>query len=93
MSWKAGDWTNTLFLQRYGKIPNGSGEAWLSPTTLVNASVVYRLNRRTTVSAVVNNLFDHIKMDATGGWPYYPVGSYSPAGRQVWLELNHHFGS
>jgi len=39
LSWKAGDWTNTLFLQRYGKIPNGSGEAWLSPTTLV-----YRLN-------------------------------------------------
>ncbi|MGO4479345.1 TonB-dependent receptor plug domain-containing protein [Massilia sp. 2TAF26] len=93
VSWKAGDWTNTLFLQRYGKIPNGAGEAWLSPTTLVNASVVYRLNQRTTVSAVVNNLFNHIKMDATGGWPYYPVGSYSPAGRQVWLELNHHFGS
>ena len=93
VSWKAGDWNHTLFLQRYGKIPNGSGEAWLSPTTLVNASVVYRLNKRTTVSAVVNNLFNHIKMDATGGWPYYPVGSYSPAGRQVWLELNHHFGS
>lgn len=93
VSWKAGDWTNTLFLQRYGKIPNGAGEAWLSPTTLVNASVVYRLNQRTTVSAMVNNLFNHIKMDATGGWPYYPVGSYSPAGRQVWLELNHHFGS
>ena len=93
VSWKAGDWNHTLFLQRYGKIPNGSGEAWLSPTTLVNASVVYRLNKRTAVSAVVNNLFNHIKMDATGGWPYYPVGSYSPAGRQVWLELNHHFGS
>lgn len=93
VSWKAGDWTNTVFLQRYGRIPNGAGDAWLSPTTLVNASVVYRLNKRTTVSAVVNNLFNHIKMDATGGWPYYPVGSYSPAGRQVWLELNHHFGS
>ena len=70
--------------------PGGIRRILVNP---INASVVYRLNKRTTVSAVANNLFNHIKMDATGGWPYYPVGSYSPAGRQVWLELNHHFGS
>lgn len=93
VTWNAGDWTNTLFLQRYGRIPNAAGDAWLSPTTLVNASTVYRLNKRTTISVAVNNLFDHIKRDGSAGWPYYPVGNYSPAGRQVWLELKHHFGS
>jgi len=93
LTWNAGDWSNTLFLQRYGKVPNGAGDGWLTPTTLVNASTVYKLNQRTTLSLAVNNLFDRIKRDASGGWPYYPVGNYSPAGRQLWLELNYHFGS
>jgi len=93
LTWNAGDWSNTLFLQRYGKVPNGAGTAFLSPTTLANASVVYRLNRRATVSVAVNNLFNKVKADTSGGWPYYPVGNYSPAGRQGWVELNYHFGS
>jgi iron complex outermembrane receptor protein len=93
LTWNAGDWSNTLFVQRYGKVPNAAGEAWLSPTTLVNASVVYKLNKQTSVSVAVNNLFNHIKSDNSAGWPYYPVGNFSPAGRQVWLELNYHFGS
>jgi iron complex outermembrane receptor protein len=45
------------------------------------------------VSLALNNLLDRIKRDDSGGWPYYPVGNYSPVGRQVWLELNYHFGS
>lgn len=93
LTWSQGPWSNTLFLQRYSKIPNGAGDAFLTPTTLVNASVVYRLNERVTVSASVNNLFNKVKSDVTGGWPYYPVGSYSPVGRQGWVELNYHFGS
>ncbi|MFI7934134.1 hypothetical protein ACFMJQ_14670, partial [Acinetobacter baumannii] len=24
-------------------------------------------------------------------WPYYPIGSYSPFGRQGWLEFNYKF--
>jgi iron complex outermembrane receptor protein len=93
LTWNAGDWSNTLLLRRYGKVPNAAGEAWLTPTTLVNASVVRKLDRRTTVSLALNNLLDRIKRDDSGGWPYYPVGNYSPVGRQVWLELNYHFGS
>ncbi|MYN04185.1 TonB-dependent receptor [Pseudoduganella sp. DS3] len=92
LTWNVGDWSSTVLLRRYGKIPRGDGKDWLTPTTLVNASVVYKLSKATTVSVAVNNVLDRIKRDDTGGWPYYPVGSYSPAGRQVWLELNHHFG-
>jgi outer membrane receptor protein involved in Fe transport len=52
-----------------------------------------RLNKRTTLSLIVNNVFDKIKHDTTGGWPNYPVGSHSPAGRAGGVELNYHFGS
>ena len=93
VTWNLEKWSNTLFLQRYSKVPNGAGDAYLTPTTLVNASVVYRLNPQTTISVAVNNLFNKVKSDTSGGWPYYPVGNYSPVGRQGWVELNYHFGS
>ncbi|MQA38708.1 TonB-dependent receptor domain-containing protein [Rugamonas aquatica] len=93
LTWNQGDWSNTLFLQRYGRVPNAGGTAFLAPSTLVNASVVYRLNQRVTVSVAVNNLFNRVKPDTSGGWPYYTVGNYSPTGRQGWVELNYHFGS
>ncbi|TFW30660.1 TonB-dependent receptor [Duganella callida] len=92
LTWNTGKWSHTLFLQRYGKTPNAAGEAFLTPTTLVNASVVYRLNDRATVSVALNNLFNQVKADSSAGWPYYPVGNYSPVGRQGWIELNYHFG-
>ncbi|MYN46460.1 TonB-dependent receptor [Pseudoduganella sp. FT93W] len=93
LTWNRGDWSNTLFLQRYGKVPNSAGEAYLTPTTLVNASAVLRLNARTTLSLALNNVLNQVKRDSSGGWPYYPVGNYSPVGRQGWVELNYHFGS
>jgi iron complex outermembrane receptor protein len=93
LAWSIAEWTNTLSVNRYGKLPNGAQEAYLTPTALVNFSTVYRLNKRTTLSVIVNNVFDKIKHDTTGGWPNYPVGSYSPAGRAGWVELNYQFGS
>jgi len=93
LTWNVADWSSTLFLQRYGKAPNAAGTAFLTPTTLVNASVVYNVTKRTTVSVAVNNLFNLVKADTSAGWPYYPVGNYSPTGRQAWVELNYHFGS
>ncbi|MYM21406.1 TonB-dependent receptor [Duganella sp. FT135W] len=92
VTWNIGKWSNTVFFQRYGKVPNAAGTAFLTPTTLVNASVVYRLNERTTLSVAVNNLFNQVKTDNSAGWPYYPVGNFSPVGRQGWVELNYHFG-
>lgn len=76
---------------RYGKIPNGAQDAWPTPTTLANLSTVYRYNDRLTLSLIVNNLFNKVKQDDSGGWPYYPVGNYSPAGRAGWVEANYRF--
>ncbi len=93
LNWNVGDWSNTVFAQRYGKVPNAAQTAFLSPTTLVNLSSVYKVTPRATVSVAINNVNNRIKRDTTGGWPNYPTGSYSPVGRQIWLEFNYHFGS
>ncbi|MYM69168.1 TonB-dependent receptor [Pseudoduganella sp. FT55W] len=92
VTWNVAKWSNTLFVQRYGKVPNAASTAFQTPTTLVNASVVYRLNERATVSVALNNVFNQVKADSSAGWPYYPVGNFSPVGRQGWIELNYHFG-
>ena len=93
VNWSAGDWSNTLLVTRYGKIPNGAGTAYLTPTALANISTVYRFSDRATLSLIINNVLDTVKRDNSGGWPYYPVGNYSPQGRQGWVEFNYHFGS
>ena len=91
LNWDRGPWSATLFATRYGKIPNQAQTDYLSPSTLFNTSVVYRVTDRLTVSAIVNNVFNRIKHDDSAGWPNYAVGNYSPAGRTGWVELNYHF--
>lgn len=93
VNWNKGDWSNTLTVTRYGKIPNGSGKYYLSPTGLANWSTVYQANKNLSVSVIINNVFNKIKYDYSGGWPNYPVGSFSPTGRQGWLEVTYKFGA
>ncbi|CDG85620.1 TonB-dependent receptor plug domain-containing protein [Janthinobacterium agaricidamnosum] len=91
LNWSRGDWSNTLTVTRYGKVSNAGQTGYLTPTGLANFSTVYKVTPQTTLSLIVNNLLDTIKNDTSDGWPNYRIGSYSPLGRQVWLELNHHF--
>lgn len=91
LSWNLGSWSSTVLLNRYGKIPNGEQTSYLRPTYLVNWSGAYQISPKASVSLIVNNLFDRVKRDDSGGWPYYPVGVYSPYGRQGWLEFNYKF--
>lgn len=93
VNWDRGPVSTTLFATRYGKLPNGAGTGYITPTTLVNVSAVYRFSERLTLSLIVNNLLNRVKSDPSGGWPNYPIGSYSPLGRVGWVELNYHFGS
>ena len=91
LSWNWKDWSSTVLLNRYGKIPRGDQSDYLRPTYLVNWSGEYKITPKATVSVIVNNVFDQVKRDESAGWPYYPVGSYSPNGREGWLELNYKF--
>lgn len=91
-NWNKAAWSNTLTFFRYGKIPSGNGKYYLSPTTLVNLNTVYQVNPQLSVALTINNLANKIKYDTTGGWPNYPVGSFTPFGRQGWLEISYKFG-
>jgi iron complex outermembrane receptor protein len=73
VNWNKGDWSNTLTITRYGKIPNGSGEYYLSPTGIANWSTVYQANKNLSVTLIINNVLNKIKYDYSGGWPNYPV--------------------
>ncbi|KUM04671.1 TonB-dependent receptor [Chromobacterium sp. F49] len=91
LGWSIGNWSSTLQLTRYGKVPNNAQTGYLTPTILANLSLGYQLSKQTSLGLIVNNLQDFIKKDYSDGAPYYPVGTYLPYGRQAWLELNHHF--
>ena len=91
LNWNIGPWSSTLQLTRYGKIPNREQTGYITPTILANASVYYQLSRQTSLGLIINNVQDFFKKDYSSAWPYYPVGSYAPYGRQAWLELNHKF--
>lgn len=91
LSWSIQDWTTTVQVERYGKIPNQAGTAYLTPTALANLSVNYQVTKNASLSVIVNNVFNTIKEDDSAGWPYYAVGSYSPVGRAGWVEFNYHF--
>ncbi|MBB5191587.1 iron complex outermembrane receptor protein [Silvimonas terrae] len=91
LTWNRGDWTSTVQVERYGKIPNQAGTGYLTPTALANWSLGYQVSKNASLSLIVNNVFNTIKEDDSAGWPYYAVGSYSPIGREGWLAFNYHF--
>jgi len=91
LTWSVSKWSSTLQVSRFGRIPNAAQDAYLTPTTLVNASTAYRYNSHGSVSFIVQNVFDEIKEDTTFGWPFYAVGSYLPYGRQAWLGIDYRF--
>ena len=91
LTWSLHNVSSTVEVDRYGSIINQAETAYLTPTSLVNWSAQYRLGNA-TVAVIIHNLFDTIKQDPSAGWPYYPVGYYSPYGREGWLEFSYHFG-
>jgi iron complex outermembrane recepter protein len=92
LNWSLGKWASQVTVTRYGSIVNQAQTGTLTPTSLANLSVSYRFIEAGSVSLIVNNVFDTIKSDPSAGWPFYPVGYYSPYGREEWLEFTWHFG-
>lgn len=93
LGWQLGDWSATLAGQRNGRIATEDRKAWLGPWWNFNASARVQLSKASSLSVIVNNLFDTVRRDPTASWPYYPVGYYLPHGRQAWIEFEHRFGS
>ncbi|MEX3605446.1 MAG: TonB-dependent receptor [Burkholderia sp.] len=91
LTWSIPKWTSTVQVERYGKSPNAAQTAYVTPTTLANLSLSYQFTRDTSLTFVMNNVFNTIKHDDSDGWPYYTVGYHLPYGRMLWLEFSHRF--
>ncbi|MBS0613719.1 MAG: TonB-dependent receptor [Proteobacteria bacterium] len=93
-SWEIGHWTTTVHVSRLGGIPNYDGTARLAPTSMYNASLVYRFNNDSALTFVVDNLLDtKPKRDATWtAYPYYSRNWFSAVGRAFSLQFNYRFG-
>lgn len=91
LAWTFQRWTADVQVTRFGKIPNAAQTAYITPTSIANVSTQFKLTDKSAVRVIVNNVLDTVKDDPSFGWPYYPVGNYSPYGRQYWLELDYRF--
>lgn len=92
LNWTYADLSASLHVKHYGRIPRTDEEDWFKSYTLANASVSWQINDRASVGLIVNNLFNREPLDTSGGWPNYPSSYYDIYGRQVWLQVNYHFG-
>ncbi|GGY26683.1 TonB-dependent receptor plug domain-containing protein [Paludibacterium paludis] len=93
LDWSLGPAGATLTAIRYGRIPDSAGKRYIGRTWLANLSARYQFGKKASASVTVNNVFDTIKRDNSDGWPFYPVGSYTPYGRQIWVQFGYRFDS
>jgi outer membrane receptor protein involved in Fe transport len=94
VTWNVGQWSSTLFGIRNGKTWNAIGtEKDIGPWITFNGSVNYKVNPKTSVSLIVNNIANkRPPTDTTNGnWPYYDVGDYNALGRAVYLDVGYDF--
>jgi iron complex outermembrane recepter protein len=94
VAWSVGDFTTTIHGSRLGGIPNFDGKRRLGSTSVYNASWNYRVNSRSAITLIVDNLFDRkpYRDSSWTSYPYYSTSWFSPVGRAFFLELNYRFG-
>jgi len=92
LTYHVGPVTLTTHAERFGKIPKNDYSGERSPYTVVNLSGSWDVTPKANVSIIVNNVANRYPVDKSGGWPYYSIGFYDIYGRQVWLQMNYHFG-
>ncbi|MBV1774362.1 TonB-dependent receptor [Burkholderiaceae bacterium DAT-1] len=91
LTWSNQAWRAALAGNLYGRISNAAGKRSLPATWLFNGSAGYEISKRASVSVTVNNLFNITKRDDSAGWPFYPVGNFTPYGRQISVGGEYHF--
>jgi len=104
-NWHLGEWSATLYANRYGKTPNylasNNGYAYpgagtLAPWIRYNASVSYQPMPSLQLSLQVNNLFNAMpprdgSYPGTSGAPYNS-SNYDVYGRAYYLQATYRFG-
>jgi len=94
LTWNIGNWSTTLYGQRYGKIWNSAQSATLPPWIRYNGSVKYSFDSDAAIQVTVNNMFNSKPpVDRTASsFPYFNTYNYNVYGRAVWAEFAFHFG-
>lgn len=94
LGWSYGDWTTTVYGQRFGSVGNGSATRRLPPWMLYNLSVSKRFGADFTASFIVNNVLNNtFREDATEtAYPFFEYSSGAdPVGRSFYLRTEYRF--
>jgi outer membrane receptor protein involved in Fe transport len=95
MTWSLGDLSSTLFVQRFGSVPNWAETGRIGSWTVANLSARYDglMDGEIYVGFVVDNLLDRKPpRDKTyNSYPYYSDSNYDPIGREVFLQIGTSF--
>lgn len=91
-TWTKDDWQASVFMLRYGSLPNWQETGRIAPYFIWNTSVGKQITEDMQVNLYVNNLFDktHPRDDGFNSYPYF-WRAYSPIGREIALELQYKF--
>jgi iron complex outermembrane receptor protein len=101
VNWKGERWGTTVNATRYGEVISAGSTAAtdfvLTPKTIVNAELRYRLAAATELALGADNLFDiypdalPASLNSTGAAPYSNRSPFGRAGRYVYARMNYTF--
>jgi len=92
LGWNRNDWNAQLYGYRWGSLPNWEETGRIAPYLIWNANVQKKITEDFRVGLYVNNVFDklHPKDDSFNSYPFF-WRSYSPIGREVFVQLEYKF--
>ncbi|WP_242691245.1 TonB-dependent receptor plug domain-containing protein [Lysobacter enzymogenes] len=92
VNWQRDDWSATVFMTRYGSLPNWQETGRIAPYFLWNLNLGKQITDKARVTVFVNNVFNkfHPKDSGFDAYPYF-WDAYSPIGREVSAQLEYNF--
>ncbi|WP_064748105.1 TonB-dependent receptor plug domain-containing protein [Lysobacter antibioticus] len=92
VNWQKNDWNATVFMTRYGSLPNWQETGRIAPYFLWNANLGKQITDKAKVTVFVNNVFNkfHPSDDGYDSYPYF-YSAYSPIGREISAQFEYQF--
>jgi len=92
VSWQKDAWNATVFMTRYGSLPNWQETGRIAPYFLWNLNLGKQITDKAKVTVFVNNVFNkfHPRDDGYDSYPYFD-NAYSPIGREISAQLEYNF--
>ncbi len=92
VNWQRNDWNATVFMTRYGSLPNWQETGRIAPYFLWNVNLGKQITEKARLTVFVNNVFNKFHPQ-DGGFNTYPYfwRAYSPIGREVSAQFEYSF--